>query len=801
MGIQTVSPHSPPPDLTPSEGTQHAPRDSDSSGTRVASTPSRSSGAALGGLPSRPTSTAGEAGPSQLSARRGDALAKLARTTTAKAPQYAQPVAQAATARIPAPLTHAQIDAVRKRAQELGAMEAELAALRQPPELRQAEAAQPESEAEISRQIGVLQSKHHGVHQTVSELAQQCKMAFQEMARHGIALERKVDLLEQYQAEVNEAGPVSSSAAARGPAAADTQPAGLDRMAALNREIGLLKRSQKMVAEEALSVASRAKLRELGTWSLLQTGNFVKGFTKKALFGISSPINEPLEKNIDAWLDDWLPAQPRSRRGRPGSAAEHFTQDADDAFRHIARAASPEASPAEATVALAKLLGLLSRLECEPLAKSERRRIVGFLSSCLLVNSVSQRLPSFLVPSLAPAYLSVEDGGHDLHTTTAEKFGESLDHLEQGLRLATPRDGLRIDGELFVGSRLAQVTRQVNVLAERVGRNRENLKVVLKAVEKKLLEDLKAIAPGMNAHSAQARHDDIEEMGTKVAPHLGPVYGGMIKQLNAERVRLAKQPARAAKAEPTGRGAPVASSAGPDRNRLEIIVSRLRGAVLEYADKHRATFEQHAMLSRKHMDASDELEGIERQLDAARGALQGVREGKRRARSESAARGQDAASLEREIDAGWREALADPALSRLISPMALARALKMHVGQTPAQMRARVRNDDRTARTGTFRSGPELLRTIADIAEHELGKPDSALRASSRQAFDEIARRHPGGRINALHDHGRTIGQGVRASDAAGAPPSRTGTSQYAIDWAEDDGARISHVHPWVSPY
>ncbi len=54
---------------------------------------------------------------------------------------------------------------------------------------------------------------------------------------------------------------------------------------------------------------------------------------------------------------------------------------------------------------------------------------------------------------------------------------------------------------------------------------------------------------------------------------------------------------------------------------------------------------------------------------------------------------------------------------------------------------------------------------------------------------------------NALHAHGRTIGHGVRASDAPDAPPACTGTSQYAIAWAEGEGPRISNLHPWVSPY
>jgi hypothetical protein len=794
MGIETVSPTSPSPDLTPSESAQEVRQDSSHGPSE--STLGTGGDARLERLSSLLANRPGNpAGPSQARMPRTDALAKLARTSGAATAPHMQaamhmPLAQTATA--PTAPTHADVAAVRRRTQNLSAKEAQLAALKQLPEPPRSEGERP-SEAEIVKLIDMLEAKRGDAQRNISVLSQQCKTAFDSMARHGIALARKVDLLEQKQAQLDEAGPVAVAPARTGPSAA--APSVPDRLAALEQAIGSLKGSQKKAAEEALTVASRDKLRELGTWSMTQfSTNFITATARKIL-GKGGPVDVQLEQSIDAWLHDWMPAPPRNRHGRYATPAEQFTRGLKATFEDIAKAAGPEATGADAAKALGKLLHLLSNLECHGLGAQETARLARHFAICLIVNKLSNTPFIRSRTGQAAAYLSPDQGGHNNEKITVAGFVDQVEHARTEFNKADRRAGVSSGTELFKDSRLTTAKNQLNQLAAHLEPNRESLEAVLKAVERQLIEDLKSTAPN------EDRHDDIEEMGRKIAPHLGPVYGDMIKRLNVDREKLAKVPVRRAAPPREIAEANPASRPGRDRHQLEIDVFRLRGAVIEYEHKHRETFERHATLGGKRLDASDALEDIERQLDEAHGALQDVRDGKRRALGESAARGQQAASLEQEIDIDWREALADPALSRLISPMALARAQKMHVGQTPAQMRARVRKDDRTARTGTFRSPPELLRTIADIAEHELGRPDSPLRAASREAFMNIARRHPGGRVNALLDHGRTIGHGLRASDPADAPPARTGTSQYAIEWADGEGARISHLHPWVSPY
>lgn len=791
MGIETVSPTPPLPDLAPSEGAQDARQDNARS--QSASTPSPSGGAQLERLSTlqvnRPSSSAGT---SQVRMPQADALAKLARAPGAATPLHIQAGRDIVFGRTMAP-THADVAAVRTLAQQLGAKEAELAALRRPAEPRQADAAQPASEAEVGKLIDQLEVKRASAQENVSVLDQQCKAAFDKMARHGLALARKSDLLEKYQAQLNEAGPASAAPAAPRPSvAASTVP---DRMAALESEIRLLKGSRKAVAQEALAVANRDKLKELGTWSALGTASDIAKASFKSLFSKQAdPVNEQLERSIDAWLDNWTPER-TGRRDRSATPGEQFVRAADDTFRRIDQAAGEQATSTDAMQALAGLLHLTSQLEVQPFANMARTGVVRQIAIYLIGVNLEHQFP-FTVLKHVPGYrpFANDTGG------LAEKLAATLLKEADGMMAAfgtgpSPTKELLVHDQVYRGQSARRAFQQFKVLAEHLRTHKDAIATVLGSAQRTFAEELKAIDP------AKAKNDELDKLAREVAPKLPPVYDSMIQRLGAERAQLAKTPARRSSARPEIVEQATTSRPSAERERLEIAVSRLQGSVLEYVDKHRETFESHATLSAKHMDASEELEGIERQLAEAHQALDGVRAHKRRSTGESAARGLQAATLEREIETGLREALASPALSRLISPTALARALKMHVGQTPAQMRARVRHDNRTARTGTFRSGVELLRVIAEISEDELGKPQSALRAATRQAFDEIAAHHAGGRIDAMHDHRRTIGHGVRASDAADASPSRTGTSAYAIDWAEGEGARISHLHPWVSPF
>jgi hypothetical protein len=161
----------------------------------------------------------------------------------------------------------------------------------------------------------------------------------------------------------------------------------------------------------------------------------------------------------------------------------------------------------------------------------------------------------------------------------------------------------------------------------------------------------------------------------------------------------------------------------------------------------------------------------------------------------------EAERVEGELETRWNEAIRSPDLHRIISPAALVRAIDVHFGQSPEQMRGRVSKPGGTvSRTGTFSSRAGLLRTIADIAHHELSKPESALLARNEAELERVASGYAGGRVDALCNHGRAIGVGVRKS-ATGIVEMRTNTSQYSIEWERGAGARISHLHPWVSPY
>ena len=795
MDTRNISANWGPPDLTPSEeGAKDVRQDSPRG--QPASTSSGSALATLGGLSSiNAGRQAGEAGSSGVSAPRAG-LAKLARTTEPAGPANASAAAHAGQpAPVTAPLRHADIEAVRTHAQTLSALENRLAALRKPPEPRHGEPEGPVSEADIRKQIDALESKRQDAQHNVSKLTQQCRTAFDAMARHGIALSRKVDLLERYQAQLDKAAPApirqAASASSAKPGQSKPGPAVSDRMAALTREIRSLEGQRRAAAEAALAAMTRNELNTLGAWSplqlkLAQTRRSIASFFGKGEIRLAPE----LAASIESWLASWLPELPRAgRRNRSSMTTEQFSRATKVVFKRISQAARPEASTDDATDAFARFLDLTSQFEFGTVRQLIDRWVVEQLSNYLILNHVDQQSGNALwkyVPGFRNLTNLKPVLGQALALVLAEQFEALVGARREG-------DIQFVSGDRVIrGASFEREYGKFKLVAEQLRTHQHALATVLTGVQQKFVEDLQAVDP------QQPRAGGSSTADASHAPNAAHNYESMIAELKAERIELARQRAPRAPAAPE---APSTGHPGSERDRLENMVNRLRGAVLEYEDKHRETFAGHATLSRKQLDASDALEDIERRIAEAHRALQGVRENKRRALGDSAANREEAASLEREIDACQRKGLEDPALSRLISPTALARALKMHVGQTPAQMRDRVRRDSRTARTGTFSSYSELLRAIAEIAEREFAKPDSALRARTPDAFNAIARRHPGGQINALHSHGRTIGHGVRASDAPDAPPARTGTSQYAIDWAEGEGPRISHLHPWVSPY
>jgi len=304
--------------------------------------------------------------------------------------------------------------------------------------------------------------------------------------------------------------------------------------------------------------------------------------------------------------------------------------------------------------------------------------------------------------------------------------------------------------------------------------------------------DLNAIDP------KKAANDEIDKMGREIAPKLGTVYDRMIKQLKSDRAMFSKAPVRI---RTVSIEQPATSRPIPDRDRLEIQISRLQGEIIEIEDGHLNKFKLHGQLSQEQIQASDELKGIGETLDASREALRNLRKDKQRTREESKALLEQIAYLAGEIDKHWRVARSNPALARVISHEALNRVEERHIGQTSRQMIERLNRSGGVARTGTFLSRAKLLQTIAEVAEYEWSKPDSALKAETRDAFEDIANQHADGRIGGLVNHGYEIGRGVRNSRVRGIVESRTTTSQYALDWVDGEGARISHLHPWVSPY
>jgi hypothetical protein len=149
------------------------------------------------------------------------------------------------------------------------------------------------------------------------------------------------------------------------------------------------------------------------------------------------------------------------------------------------------------------------------------------------------------------------------------------------------------------------------------------------------------------------------------------------------------------------------------------------------------------------------------------------------------------------LTALWERIRHNPALARLVSPAALERAERLHVGQSTEQMRSRI-DKDSLNRTGTYNSRSSLLRVVADVADHDLDKREPALLTQTCKDFQQITANDQA-LIRESCTHARTVGQGVRRN-ARGLEEARTGTTQYDLEWVAGHGPRITHLHPWISP-
>jgi hypothetical protein len=264
-----------------------------------------------------------------------------------------------------------------------------------------------------------------------------------------------------------------------------------NRMAALEREIGLLKGSQRKAAEHALTVASRDNLRELGTGSVTQIRtHIVTGAFNKLLQGKGTPLDEQMSKHIDAWLHHWVPEQPSGRHETP---AEQFTRGLGATAEAIKVAARPEASGNEAATALGSFFHLLSSLECHNFCERQKTGFASHFSICLAANRVSDTALYRLLNGTdrAAADRPADEGGHAQEKKLVEDL---INHLKSANTVFEKGEDLHgsvaFHGEVFEGPRLTTAKNQLKQLGEMLGQNQENLEAVLKAVERQLIADL-----------------------------------------------------------------------------------------------------------------------------------------------------------------------------------------------------------------------------------------------------------------------------------------------------------------------
>jgi len=370
----------------------------------------------------------------------------------------------------------ADIGAVRQVADSFGEMEARLAKLKQPAD-PQAEGANPASEEEIHKTIQLLEEKHKNTSDKVADLRAQCAAAFEDMAKYGIALQRKIDRLDQLHEQLAISATATVPQLKSGVTAAlPTEP---DRMAALERQIRSLEGSRKAVAEEALTAVHRDELRRLGTCSMPQTSAYiVMAYCRKQLLGRGGPLLPELENSIDKWLDSWLPAPHVSRRGR----VEPFQKAVEHTFRHIEEAASPEASANDALTALAAFLHLMSLLDVPSFGVETRQRIVRDFAVYLIAINLEHQFPFPLLQRLTGGE-SLSKAGFTLADKMEEQFSKALKHLTHEF-VHGGSNRLWLNGEKYQGTRLIQAQKQLNALATHCDSHRDAFITMLMAAEK-----------------------------------------------------------------------------------------------------------------------------------------------------------------------------------------------------------------------------------------------------------------------------------------------------------------------------
>jgi hypothetical protein len=618
------------------------------------------------------------------------------------------------------------------------------------------------SQAEVQQAIARLEARNEIAQRSVDTLGKQCEAARAVVEKLNASLEEKSGRLEQ----LHEARTATAPSASRAPQVS-TSRSGLraaheQRIAALGQQVHLLKSSRSKAAVEVQAVASRDRLRALGDVGTFETIDHV------------SP---ELADKVTEWLRGLQPAQGRPSRRAP-DLQRQFQESFDTALDQIVQSgtAQPQVKPEDA---LQAFMALVSHPRLKPLYPVVERLLVEDFARSLRVSTLARRYGKTMDHmngfrrwlGVTPAQIATRE--------VLRAFRNAQHSLRAAVQRQSP--GVMFGEVRLLGPDIARAAGQIETVTAALTANRAAFQAMIEAVEKQFAKLIDI--------------DDIEALGQHVAPRLDAYYKGKIAEVNDERTRLIREGAPKAKADESfavGTGA----SHG-DIDQLEIRIGRLQGEILQYANEHKKEFEHYAKLSARHMTVSDEVEDIGQQLSGHRQTLKHLREGSKMQRRERAARGNQSEQLENRLGQLWDTVAREPALSQVISRGALERVVKVHVGQTSEQMHTRM---SKVMRTGTFVSRAGVLRVIAEVARHEIEQPQSALVAQDREAFERIAQGYPRGRIDALCHHGRTIGHGVRNS-ARGVEESRTGTSQYALEWVHGQGARISHLHPWISPY
>jgi len=616
----------------------------------------------------------------------------------------------------------------------------------------------PASRDDLERQVRRLQADHDRASEQFDEIAQQVARARDIVETRERGLTRKVGQLEQLQQQLAAFTASSSSAVGSSASAspdADAAAAWRDRLDALAARQANIKRSRAAVARHASEVAERDE--------------------RRRLIESTRGLNAEEVRNAVA---DWFRASctPRAGRGRGDARTNRPFADAlDEAFRGIADFGKKAGGPTARQV-IGAFMNAIERCEAKVMRPTLEKHLVMVVADHAVITQS------------ANAGLWTRILRWAMNTTGIRSAHLAVDSLEEAMRffikkLEMPRPSGRAamltDGQILKGRSLERATAQTRQMLDGLVANREALLEVLTGIDQ--------------AFSQHFDDGPEEALGREAASQLGAYYSRELQSVSGELAAMSRPLSRAVQVQPA------MTSQTQSIGDLEVRISRLEGKIDRQTERHRADFEKFEAVSARHLEAGDEIAAIEHELKRDRALLDDMRAQRRERLQAQRARQAEAGEIARELDAAWNAAAAAPAVHQIISPEALMRVNRMHLDQSPEQMGARLAT---VPRTGTFSSRASLLRVLVDIAGQELSKPrgQSALLATSEQVLAQLPGAREDGRIDALCSHGRTIGSGVRRS-AAAQRPSRTGTSQYTIGWVSGQGPRITHLHPWISPY